>query len=315
MESEFIAWLRERLPPHPDLRLGIGDDAAILRLAADRDMVVTSDLLTDGVDFHLHACQPWQIGRKAVAVNLSDLAAMACRPVAVVVSVALPRPGAGELARALYRGILDVAAQFQVAVAGGDTNTWDGRLVISVTAVGQLTARGPLRRDEARPGDHILVTGRFGGSILGKHFSFEPRVREALLLHDQYELHAGIDVSDGLSLDLHRLATASDCGAAIALDAVPIDRAAIELAAQASDGRSPLDHALSDGEDFELIVALPAAEADRLLQRQPLGVPVTRIGRLVEQSGLWQIAADGSLAPLAARGYEHRGEANGSERT
>ena len=315
MESEFIAWLRERLPPHPDLRLGIGDDAAILRLAADRDMVVTSDLLTDGVDFHLHACQPWQIGRKAVAVNLSDLAAMACRPVAVVVSVALPRPGAGELARALYRGILDVAAQFQVAVAGGDTNTWDGRLVISVTAVGQLTARGPLRRDEARPGDHILVTGRFGGSILGKHFSFEPRVREALLLHDQYELHAGIDVSDGLSLDLHRLATASGCGAAIALDAVPIDRAAIELAARASDGRSPLDHALSDGEDFELIVALPAAEADRLLQRQPLGVPVTRIGRLVEQAGLWQIAADGSLAPLAARGYEHRGEANGSERT
>jgi thiamine-monophosphate kinase len=315
MESEFIAWLRERLPPHPDLRLGIGDDAAILRLAADRDMVVTSDLLTDGVDFHLHACQPWQIGRKAVAVNLSDLAAMACRPVALVVSVALPRSGAGELARSLYRGILDVAAEFQVAVAGGDTNTWDGRLVISVTAVGQLTARGPLRRDEARPGDHILVTGRFGGSILGKHFSFEPRVREALLLHDQYELHAGIDVSDGLSLDLHRLATASGCGAAIALDAVPIDTAAIELAAQASDGRSPLDHALSDGEDFELIVALPAAEADRLLQQQPLGVPVTRIGRMVEQVGLWQIAADGSLAPLAARGYEHRGEASGPGRT
>src|SRR3990172_6041179 len=119
MESEFIAWLRERLPPHPDLRLGIGDDAAILRLSGGRDMVVTSDLLTDGVDFHLHECQPWQIGRKAVAVNLSDLAAMACRPVALVVSVALPRSGAGELARALYRGILDLAAEFQVALAGG----------------------------------------------------------------------------------------------------------------------------------------------------------------------------------------------------
>jgi thiamine-monophosphate kinase len=309
MESEFIAWLRARLPPHPELRLGVGDDAAILRLAAGRDMVVTSDLLTDGVDFHLHACEPWQIGRKAVAVNLSDLAAMACRPVAIVVSVALPRSGAGELARGLYRGILDLAAEFQVALAGGDTNTWNGQLVISVTAVGQLTARGPLRRDQGQPGDHILVTGSFGGSILGKHFSFEPRVREALRLHDRYELHAGIDVSDGLSLDLHRLAEASGCGAAISLDAVPIDAAAIQLAAQQSDGLSALDHALSDGEDFELIFTMPAAEADRLLQQQPLDVSVTRIGRMVEQAGLWQIAADGSLVPLAPRGFEHGGDA------
>ncbi|MHB8971314.1 MAG: thiamine-phosphate kinase [Pirellulaceae bacterium] len=307
MESEFIAWLRDRLPPHPDLRLGIGDDAAVLRLGHDRDMVVTSDLLTDGVDFRLHECQPWQIGRKAVAVNLSDLAAMACRPVALVVSLALPRSGAGELARALYCGILDLAAEFQVALAGGDTNTWDGQLVISVTALGQLTARGPLRRDQGRPGDHILVTGHFGGSILGKHFSFEPRVREALLLHEQYELHAGIDVSDGLSLDLHRLAVASGCGAVIEPAVVPVDPAAFRLAAQQPAGLSALDHALSDGEDFELILALPATEADRLLQQQPLAVPVTRIGRLVEQAGLWQMAADGSLAPLAARGFEHGG--------
>ncbi|MHB0960462.1 MAG: thiamine-phosphate kinase [Pirellulaceae bacterium] len=308
MESEFIAWLRERLPPHRNLRLGIGDDAAILRVAAGRDLVVTSDLLTEGVDFRLHECQPWQVGRKAVAVNLSDLAAMACQPVALLVSVALPRSGAGELARGLYQGIFDLAAEYQVALAGGDTNTWDGGLVISVTAMGQLTARGPLRRDQARPGDHILVTGHFGGSILGKHFSFDPRVGEALLLHDQYELHAGIDVSDGLSLDLHRLALASGCGAAISLDAVPIDPAAIELAADQPDGRSALDHALSDGEDFELLIALPAEEAERLLQQQPLRVPVTRIGQMVEQAGLWELAHDGRLLPLAARGYEHAGD-------
>jgi thiamine-monophosphate kinase len=306
MEAEFIAWLREHLPSHPHLRLGPGDDAAVLKLAADRDIVLATDLLTDGVDFHLRACQPWQIGRKAVAVNLSDLAAMACRPLAVVVSLALPRAGAGELARALYHGILDIAGKYDVAIAGGDTNTWDGGLVVSVTALGQLTARGPLRRDRAQPGDHILVTGRFGGSLLGKHFSFEPRVHAALLLHQQFELHAGIDVSDGLSLDLFRLATASGCGAAIALEAVPIDPAARQLAARGEDGRTALDHALSDGEDFELILAASPEEAERMLDQQPLAVPITRIGQMIERPGLWQLSADGLLEPLAPRGFEHR---------
>jgi len=305
MESDFIAWLREHLPPHPLLHLGLGDDAAVLSLASDRHIVVTTDLLTEGVDYRLRSCEPWQVGRKAMAVNLSDLAAMAARPLAVVVSLALPREGAGELARALYRGILDIAARYDVAIAGGDTNTWDGGLVISVTALGQLTARGPLRRDGAQAGDWILVTGQFGGSLLGKHLSFEPRVHAALLLHQRFELHAGIDVSDGLSLDLLRVATASGCGAAVTLESVPIDPAARTLAARDADGRSPLDHALADGEDFELILTAAPDEARRMLDEQPLEVPLTHIGHMVAQPGLWQVGADGQLASLAARGYEH----------
>lgn len=305
METAFIAWLRDHLPAHPQLHLGPGDDAAVLSWASGRDIVLTTDLLTDGVDFHVRTCQPWQIGRKAVAVNLSDLAAMACRPIAVVVSLALPRAGAAELARALYHGILDIALKYDVAIAGGDTNTWDGGLVVSVAALGQVTARGPLRRDRARPGDHILVTGRFGGSLLGKHFSFEPRVNAALLLHQQFELHAGIDVSDGLSLDLSRLAVASGCGAAVALETVPIDPAARELAAREADGRSALDHALSDGEDFELILTAAPGEAARMLDQQPLEVPITRIGQMIAQPGLWQLANDGALKPLVPRGFEH----------
>ncbi len=305
METEFLAWLREHLPAHRHLHLGPGDDAAVLSWASGQDVVVTTDLLTDGVDFQLGACQPWQIGRKAMAVNLSDLAAMASQPVAAVVSMALPRAEAGELARGLYHGILDIAQKYDVAIAGGDTNTWDGGLVISVTALGQLTARGPLRRDGARPGDQILVTGRFGGSLLGRHFTFEPRVHAALLLHQQYELHAGIDVSDGLSLDLARLAAASGCGAAVDLGQVPVDPAARELAARQADGRSALDHALSDGEDFELIVTASSAEAERMLDRQPLDVPLTRIGRMIAEPGLWQTMADGTLTPLVARGFEH----------
>lgn len=303
MESEFIAWLRTRLPSHPRLRLGLGDDAAVLRLGGD--CVVTTDLLTDGVDFVLAACDPVRVGRKALAVNLSDLAAMAARPVAAVVSLALPRQGAQELAVRLYEGLLPLAEKYETAVAGGDTNTWDGPLAISVTALGEPTGRGVLTRAGARPGDEILVTGAFGGSILGRHFDFEPRVGEALRLHEAYRLHAATDVSDGLSLDLSHLCEESGCGAEVNLAAIPVHPDSHRLSAERSDGVTPLDHALSDGEDFELILAVPSDEAQRLLHDQPLATPLTRIGRFLAEPGMWGLAPDGARAPLSPRGFRH----------
>jgi thiamine-monophosphate kinase len=148
-----------------------------------------------------------------------------------------------------------------------------------------------------------LVSGAFGGSILGHHFDFQPRVAEALQLHREFELHAGMDVSDGLSLDLARLAEASGCGAEVDLDLVPIASAAHELAAR--DGVSALQHALSDGEDFELILAVASETARHLLADQPLGVPLTRIGKFVVDGGLWQRQASGDRIPLAAEGFLH----------
>jgi thiamine-monophosphate kinase len=305
VESEFIAWLRQRLPPHPQLRLGIGDDAAILRLANAVDCVVTIDTLMDGVDFRLTECDPRRAGRKALAVNLSDLAAMAARPVAAVVSLVVPRENGKPLAVELYEGLLPLAQQFNVAIAGGDTNSWDGPLVISITAIGEVTQHGPWLRSGARPGDEILVTGSFGGSILGKHFDFQPRVNESLLLSANYRINAAIDVSDGLSLDLSRVAAESDCGAALDLNQIPIAADARRLEETRGDGITALEHALSDGEDFELILAVPPDEAQRLLADQPLDVPLTRIGRFVDQPSLWQQFSDGSRQPLAPRGYEH----------
>lgn len=310
METEFLAWLHKRIAPHRRLRLGIGDDAAVVDLVARGAIgdvpscVVTVDLLTDGVDFRLAETTPERVGRKALAVNLSDLAAMAARPAAAVIAVALPRSDALNLAKQLYEGLLPLAERYDVAIAGGDTNTWDGPLVINVTLLGELTVRGPLRRGGARPGDAIVVSGDFGGSLLGRHFDFEPRINEALLLHERYELHAGMDVSDGLSLDLSRLCEASHCGAALDLDAVPIAVAAWEFAATRADGMTPLEHALSDGEDFELLLAMPADEARRVIAEQPLGVPLTIIGEFIEQPGLWQ-RHSGRLTTLAARGYLH----------
>lgn len=309
MELEFVNWLRQRLPDHPQLLLGPGDDAAILQLLGDDRCVVTSDLLTDGVDFELSQCDARRVGRKALAVNLSDLAAMASCPVAVFVSLALPREGGKSLAVELYEGMLPLAEQHGVAIAGGDTNSWDAPLVISITAIGQVTEQGPLRRGGANPDDQILVTGSFGGSILGKHFDFQPRVAEALQLSADYRLHAGIDVSDGLSLDLSRMAEESGCGAAIELNSVPIADDAHRLVESQADNRSALDHALADGEDFELILAVPADEAQRLLDDQPLDVTLTRIGQFIDEPGLWSIEADGNRKPLKPQGYQHDLEA------
>jgi thiamine-monophosphate kinase len=306
MEAELIAYLRQRIGSHTALRLGIGDDAAVLRMGGAEECVMTVDMLMDHVDFELAGDDPRRVGRKALAVNLSDLAAMAARPLAGVVALALPRAGGMALAVDLYEGLLPLAEEYGLAIAGGDTNSWDGALVLCITLIGRPSERGPLLRSGARPGDRILVTGSFGGSILGRHFGFSPRVAEALLLHERYRLRAGIDVSDGLSLDLARLADASGCGAEVATAAVPIAEAARRLAAERGDGSTPLDHALSDGEDFELILAVAPDEAPRMLAEQPLGVPLTEIGRFVAERGLWQLDESGRRQPLAPRGYLHK---------
>jgi thiamine-monophosphate kinase len=305
MENDLLRWFRATLPPHKQLVLGAGDDAAVMKLTDGKQLVATTDTLMDGVDFRVAEHDPAQIGHKALAVNLSDLAAMAARPVAALVSLCLPQVGGESLAKKLYEGLLKTATKYNVAIAGGDTNSWNGPLVISVTALGEVTPGREWRRSGARPGDRILVTGSFGGSILGRHLSVEPRVKEALWLAEHAEIHAAIDVSDGLSLDLSRVVEASGCGAAIDLNKVPISPASAQYAQQLRDGSTPLDHALSDGEDFELILAVPESEAARLLAEQPLAVPLCDIGGFIDRPGLW--SSEGSqLRPLTPRGWEHR---------
>jgi thiamine-monophosphate kinase len=305
MEAEFLDWLRARLPTHPAVQLGVGDDAAILRWTGGAGCVVASDTLNEGVDFHLDQVDLRLVGHKALAVNLSDLAAMAAQPVAALVCLTLPRAGGLKIAQDLYTGILALAEQFGLAIAGGDTGSWDGPLVITVTVVGEVTEHGPLLRSGARPGDAVLVTGAFGGSILGKHLQFTPRVREALRLNREYRIHAATDVSDGLSLDLAHIVTESACGAVLDLPAIPIAADAHRLAASSTSGSTALEHALADGEDFELILAVPQDQAQRLLQDQPLEIPVTRIGTFVPERGLWTADTAGVRHRLQPRGYEH----------
>jgi thiamine-monophosphate kinase len=300
-EFAFIDWLRRLTPADPRVLLGPGDDTAALRLTLGVPCLVTTDMLLEGSCFRLAEAGPRRIGRKAMAVNLSDIAAMAGRPVAAVVSVGLPRQGGRALAEELYRGLREVADAFATAVVGGDTNSWDGGLVISVTVLGEATGRGPVPRAGARPGDWLLVTGPLGGSIRGKHLDFTPRVREAQQLHAAAELHAMIDVSDGLAADVTHLCEESGCGAVLRAASIPVS----DDARQMGDSLSPLEHALGDGEDFELVFAVAPDDGRRLLEMQPVpGSTLSRIGECVAQ-GLW-LEEDGQRRPLEPRGYVHR---------
>lgn len=300
-EFDYIDWLRKRTPAATRVLVGPGDDTAVLQPPSG-PLLVTTDMLLEGSCFRLADAGPFRVGRKALAVNLSDIAAMAGVPTAAVVSVGLPRDGGRELAEQIYLGMRKVADEFDVPLVGGDTNSWDGPLSISVTMLGEATSRGPVLRAGAQVGDWILVTGPLGGSILGHHLDFTPRIREALRLHELADLHAMIDISDGLAKDLHHICKESHCGAILFAGSVPCSEAAKEMSAQ--DGFTVLDHALSDGEDFELVFTVSAEDGERLLRDQPIsGILLHRIGEITVR-GYW-IERNGQRMPLEPRGFEH----------
>jgi thiamine-monophosphate kinase len=247
---------------------------------------------------------PEAVGYKALAVNLSDIAAMAGVPVAAVVAVALPRAGAVAIAQGLYAGMTPLAERFGLGLVGGDTNAWDGPLVISVTVLGEATPRGAVRRAGAQPGDAIFVTGPLGGSLRGRHLRPEPRIAEALALHAAGPIHAMIDLSDGLSSDLgHILDESGELGALLEAAAIPIHADA--HAASVADGISPLDHALCDGEDFELCLVVPPDAAAGLAGAPPAPAVVWRIGTVTDEPGIRLRQADGRISPIAPGGFDH----------
>ncbi len=296
-EFDFIRWLMARTPRNPTVLVGPGDDCAVLEPARSR-VLITTDILTEGTDFTRDRASPREIGHKAMAVNLSDIAAMGGRATAAVVGLVIPQTGiSGEEVRELYLGLEEVAAEFGISIVGGDTNSWDGALVVSVTVLGETGDSGPLLRSGAKVGDVIFVTGPCGGSILGRHLNPRPRLKEIAHLAAVASIASCIDISDGLSADLQHILDASGCGAILDAEEIPIHPDAVRLSEQS--GKTPLHHALSDGEDFELIFTIPIAEAAKLL-----GEPhAIRIGTIVE-AGLWLRDSNG-VSPLDAMGWVH----------
>jgi thiamine-monophosphate kinase len=305
-EGEFglIDWIRGKAGGHPRVRIGIGDDCAVLRASPGRETLVTTDMLMDGRHFRLEEAGPEAVGCKALAVNVSDIAAMAGRPTAAFVAVALPRGRARDVAEGLLRGMAPLAERFGIALAGGDTNAWDGPLVVSVTLLGEAIAPGPVLRSGARPGDVILVTGPLGGSLRGRHLRPEPRVVEAQALHRAVALRAMIDLSDGLSSDLsHILEESGGWGAVLDAEAIPCHEDARAMGRE--DGRSPLDHALHDGEDFELCLTVAFEDAERLLASPPGPARLHRVGVVTREPGIRLWSAGKDVGTVRPRGFDH----------
>lgn len=270
-ELKLVRWIMERAE-------GTGDDCAVLDCEPWGTLLVTTDSVIDGVHARWHSDGPEVFGYKAIARGLSDIAAMAGEPKWAVLAVCLPHDATEEEAHALFHG----AERAGCKLVGGDTAFGPVPYAVG-TVMGKAHRRGPVLRSGARVGDWILVTGPLGGSLAsGRHKSFVPRVREARELHETCDLGAMIDISDGLSTDLHHILRASGVGCR--LDAGLIPRAGV-----------PLENALNDGEDYELLATVKPGELP------PFAV---RIGVVTEKDAVL-VHPDGREEPLVARGYEH----------
>jgi len=330
MESDYLHWLtgeveRRSVATPTELgrriRVGIGDDAAVVQ--CPESLVCCADLLAEGTHFVLRdPADLVAVGYKALAVNLSDMAAMGARPETALLSLLVNRSDGRQQAESITRGLLDLADRFGVALIGGDTCSWDGGVVVNVTLNGSLLGPCPLLRSGAKPGDSILLTGELGGSILGHHWRFEPRCFAIEQLLSRSRVHGATDVSDGLICDLQHLLTASGVGAVLDADVIPIAAAAgqsderLDAAAkrfpawpQWAAAPRPLLHALFDGEDFELLLTMPRVAADEVLDSiacgdLDLGCSLTRIGQVTESRELLLRSPNG-LIPIPGGGYQH----------
>lgn len=295
------------------LLVGPGDDAAVWQPPPGRALVVTQDALVEGIDFHRHWTTPHLLGRRCIAVSLSDLAAMGARPAFCVVTLCAPADTPLGDVEALHGGIEAIAAEYACPLIGGDVSAIAGPLVIDVVAGGTVDPARVLRRDAGRPGDVLVVTGVLGRAAAGLRLLRDagasvpddvaaawraaqldptPRLDEGVALADGGVRCAG-DLSDGLLVDARRTAAASGCAAELWRDALPVDTA---LHAAFND-ESWLALAIAGGEDFELLAAVAPADIDALLRDWPEGLaPLTVVGRLVEGEGVHLLEAAGGQA-------------------
>jgi thiamine-monophosphate kinase len=321
-ELEIIERIARLTTTRAGVAVGIGDDAAVL--AGSPATVVTQDLLVDGVHFRRGTSGMADIGHKALAVNLSDVAAMGAAPVAAIVGLGLPDvdPLGGADLDLLYGAMEALAARHDVTIAGGDV-TRAPALVLSVTAIGTMAAGvAPVLRSGARPGDLLCVTGTLGAAAAGLAVLDDPRLATGLTEADALReaslrptprvaagrsLAAGgatamLDCSDGLALDALRLARASGATVELDLDRVPVAGGVAAVAARLGIAADVL--AATGGDDYELIVTVPPDGLDRA--RRDLDVGLSVVGRVVTGPGVLRLRRDGVPVELGRLGWEHR---------
>jgi thiamine-monophosphate kinase len=293
-EFDFIHWIQSQQQASGQVLTPAGDDMAVLTWNASDLLLVAVDQVIDQVHFDSRVHSPRQIGRKVMNRNLSDCAAMACLPAGAVAAVALPQGCGLDYARELYLGMKEAADRFACPIVGGDTGSWPGKLVCSVTILGKSAGTKPILRSTAQIGDFVYVTGPLGGSILGRHMDFLPRIELARELASRHRITAMIDISDGLSRDLGHVCHDSRLGARLDGSAIPVHPDALRLSGK--DGRPALEHALHDGEDHELLFT--SSEEIHV-------TGITRIGQTVPGSDL-TLLVGGEERELRPGAWEHR---------
>jgi len=279
-----------------------GDDMAMLRWGGD-DLLVAVDQVIDGVHFELAKAPIRLIGRKAVTRNLSDVAAMAGRPVATLCAAILPRTMPNEQVQELLDALRQTAEAFGCPLVGGDTSIGNGPLTLSVTILARPDGIEPVTREGAAPGDAIYVTGNLGGSLKGEpphHLTFEPRLQLARTLAGNPATRptAMIDLSDGLARDLTHLLHGQ--GAKLLARDLPVSPAARQ--AKLQDSRPGWLHAVNDGEDYELLFTAPP---DRKYPDTVDGVRITRIGTITDEPGRIVVLDGSDAIPINGLGWEH----------
>jgi thiamine-monophosphate kinase len=332
-ESEIIAKIRARTHPSGRVIVGVGDDAAILEQRQNSHLVACCDLSIEGVHFRLEWATPRMIGRKALAVTLSDVAAMGGAANFALVSVALAAGTKDELIDELFGGLFEEAEAFGVSIVGGDTSKSPGPLFIDTTVIGECASGAAVRRSSAVPGDIIFVTGSLGGSGLGlklledgyrlssdqdestaedsarqqailRHLVPEPRMAAGERIGKLGLATAMIDISDGLSTDLGHILEESHCGAIIRADSIPIADCVKQLLSL-EPGMDPVSLALQSGEEYELLFTARPEMQPRLseLAATP-DLPITAIGEITREPGM-RLLREGKESALTPSGYEH----------
>ena len=331
-EFDFIDALRRRTTStSQSLIAGIGDDAAVFRSAAGKETVITADLLCEDIDFRRTTTSPYLLGHKALAVSLSDIAAMGARPLWSMTSIGVPDDvWQTEFAERLYDGLLDLADRYGVQLIGGDTSRTTDKIVIDSIVVGECAADTTVMRSGAKPGDTIFVTGSLGAAAAGlrliergahlaeqnhgdedsqkldhvllRQLRPEPRVGWGIVLGEERLATSMIDLSDGLSSDLNRLCTAANVGALIDSTLLPIDHRVTELCGRRA--LDPLQLALHGGEDFELLFTVKPEDVKKLPRRVD-GVELQRIGEITNVSEGVKISEGSRIWELRPGGWKH----------
>jgi thiamine-monophosphate kinase len=299
--------------------MGVGDDVAVLRPSPGQVLLVTTDLLLEGVHFQLEFTDLYRLGQKALAVNLSDIAACGGRPTAFLVSLAISPAMEVTAMQALYKGMMEQARQYGCSLVGGDTSRGK-EWMISITLLGEAEEGKVVYRRGAQQGDRIFVTGHLGDAALGlkqlksgvregylieRHLVPSPRVKEGAAIARQGLATAMIDISDGLIADLGHILEASGVGAQIHLPQLPLSVSYREHGKPYY--KNPYLFALAGGEDYELLFTAPEGRQEAIAKlAQELHTPMTMIGEIVEASaGVTLVGSDGRKIPVEQRGHDH----------